>query len=333
MWNDKSSVIFYMLSLYDNNRANNLSFDNIVIVDTIYNYESIIHNNFNLVKKKNIIKLPKLIVLDFSYEGNDIYSSQNIYKCINRFNEEYNVNTIAISQNPIAVDNEKIFYYNFAWELFKNKNTQEKNTLKYKFNYLGGYPRKDKILFFNKLVESPYLKESIYSFGTIQPHNKSLATIKTLEDNPAIIDHDMLYSKHENKFWNSIFWSPYITSRFSLVQETEMQNESRRYTEKTIKAIATKTPFVIAGNYKVIEQLKKDGFLTFEPYINQSYDSEPDQNKRSEMIIEEANRLSRMSDNEWEDFYNTFLIDIIKYNFDRLQKLPSKEKFISSLKF
>ena len=60
-------------------------------------------------------------------------------------------------------------------------------------------------------------------------------------------------------------------------------------TEKTIKPIAAGMPFVVMSCVKFLYHLRKLGFKTFHPYIDESYDFEKDQTKRIDMSLKSAN--------------------------------------------
>lgn len=275
-----------------------------------------------------------LIVLDFSKEGNSSYSYDNIIEKVKESQNLNKIKTIAISQNPNSCDYKNIFYYNFAWELFKNPiKVKREYNYKYKFNYLGGYPRKDKILFFNQLNKFCELGDGIYSVASIPKDLIQYATEETLSLTPKVIDHDMLYSKSNGDFWKTIKFDIYNKSRFSIIQETEMESLSSRYTEKTIKACIMKTPFLIAGNKGVLQQLRKDGFETYRRIFNEDYDLIDDPQQRSIAIAKEANRLMSMSDSQWADLEKTFLSRVANHNAYNVTQMKRKEDFISSLKF
>ena len=56
-------------------------------------------------------------------------------------------------------------------------------------------------------------------------------------------------------------------------------------TEKTMKPISAGIPFVSIGCYKFLRHLRKIGFKTFDPYIDESYDLEPDDDTRIGMAM------------------------------------------------
>jgi hypothetical protein len=54
----------------------------------------------------------------------------------------------------------------------------------------------------------------------------------------------------------------------------------------------------LVGIPKSLELLQSMGFKTFDPYINESYDNEYDDNKRLLMIVDEIERICKMNNEE-----------------------------------
>jgi hypothetical protein len=54
--------------------------------------------------------------------------------------------------------------------------------------------------------------------------------------------------------------------------------------EKIFKPISNLQPFLVIGDYLTLAELKKLGFKTFSPFIDESYDNERDSYKRMELI-------------------------------------------------
>ncbi len=106
-------------------------------------------------------------------------------------------------------------------------------------------------------------------------------------------------------------------SQLIIVQETSAQFMScATITEKTYKAIYNKKPFIILGHCKILEYLRADGFLTFDPFINESYDLMPSYSDRVTGIITEIERFSNMSDDEFQSLLNS-MKTIIRHNYKR----------------
>ena len=91
-------------------------------------------------------------------------------------------------------------------------------------------------------------------------------------------------------------------------------------TEKTYKVLFCKKPFIAFTTPYFMKEMREMGFKTFEPYINESYDLELDEHKRLMMIIDEVERLSKLSDFEFQNML-TALDETVKYNFRMISNL------------
>lgn len=97
-------------------------------------------------------------------------------------------------------------------------------------------------------------------------------------------------------------------------------------TEKTWKAIFCKKPFIVAAAPYFLKDLKKMGFKSFSPYIDESYDNEENNDIRSEMIINEVSRICNLPQDEYENLKQN-LIEICEHNYNVLRELHKKIKF------
>ena len=101
--------------------------------------------------------------------------------------------------------------------------------------------------------------------------------------------------------------------------------------EKVWKAIANKHPFIVVGNYKILEELRRQGFKTFEPFINEVYDLEQHPYKRMKLIVKEIKRLSNLSTEEMEEWYFQ-LESILHHNYEVLFNTDLLDNFVEKLK-
>jgi len=69
------------------------------------------------------------------------------------------------------------------------------------------------------------------------------------------------------------------------------------WTEKTAKCLVSGKPFILLGTPGQLVELRRLGFKTFDPRINESYDNEPNADKRFDMIKDEIRRIALL-DNE-----------------------------------
>ena len=79
----------------------------------------------------------------------------------------------------------------------------------------------------------------------------------------------------------------------SVVLETVFDSRIH-LTEKTLRPLACAHPFVLAAGPGSLSLLRRYGFETFDPYINESYDSIVDPRDRLAAITEEMKRISRL---------------------------------------
>lgn len=106
----------------------------------------------------------------------------------------------------------------------------------------------------------------------------------------------------------------HIQSQFSLVVETEMTaGQILRFTEKSLRPLANLQPLLIAGNPGALKLLRSHGFQTFSPWIDESYDLEPNPSRRLELVLDQAERLIRMPSGEFADLI-TAMAPVVRHN-------------------
>lgn len=100
----------------------------------------------------------------------------------------------------------------------------------------------------------------------------------------------------------------YEQTYFSVVTETlffkgERPDEYGRFlSEKTFKPVAMKHPFIIVSTPHFLHKFKELGYKSFSPWIDESYDEEPDDTIRMMKIVREIERLSNLSGNALTEF-------------------------------
>ena len=138
--------------------------------------------------------------------------------------------------------------------------------------------------------------------------------------------------------------SHFDTSYFSIVNETLFYKDTYRYnhlvdiqptnsvflSEKIYKPLCLKHPFVVVGVDRTLENLRKFGYKTFSKWIDESYDLEPDCDKRMDMVMEEAKRLINLSHDEWQQMIKE-MVPTLQHNFDVLGR--NKELIAAPMNF
>jgi len=131
---------------------------------------------------------------------------------------------------------------------------------------------------------------------------------------------------------NSLPITFYQHSCFSVVSSTMALAEQERsvgFTEKEIKPILAKHPFLIWNRPGVLKHLKSMGFLTFEPWFDESYDIEPDDHKRLEKIINEIQRLCSYSFDQWDNILDE-MKPVLDHNYNRMVNHTNQHCFFNS---
>jgi hypothetical protein len=121
----------------------------------------------------------------------------------------------------------------------------------------------------------------------------------------------------------------YNDSYFSVVSETNYyaRTPGRFLSEKVFKSILMLHPFMMVSRPHSMKLLTELGYKTFEPYIDESYDSIEDDSERLLTIVKEIKRLSYLSPEELRDFLKG-TVEICRHN---LQTLVQKTNFITRL--
>lgn len=299
--------------------------------------------NSNKQKFKN-----DLLIIDYSNEGTQF--TENINFIIDILTKLSKKKIICLSANYLSKSN-NIKYYNKCWDitlkLYKiiNYNNNRKNN----FLLISGSTthkfRKNKLIILLYLFKEKILDKGIFSLTNIKNYNDSLQDYfisnkfsdlpdvekKYFQDlkniSPKIIDVDPNNKNENQRIFSEKMIDIIKDTNFHIILETEYtdsDNKLCRYTEKITKILAIGTPFVVFGCYKVLELLKKDGFKTFSPFINEEYDLIDNLELRTKAIIKEINRLCELSQLEWEKIHEK-MKNIKKHNILNLKRLISNK--------
>jgi hypothetical protein len=101
----------------------------------------------------------------------------------------------------------------------------------------------------------------------------------------------------------------YNFTEFSVVVETHMVTSSIFITEKTMKALAVKHPFLILGNKNSLQLIKSNGFETFENLFDESYDLMDDYTDRINSVYTQVKNYNRNG-------YDNLTINKLEHNFN-----------------
>jgi len=139
------------------------------------------------------------------------------------------------------------------------------------------------------------------------------------------LDNDLKdISKRTWDRYINIEW--YNRTQINIVSETSVyyHNDKVFLTEKTMKPLALKQPFVICGTKNSLATLQQAGFETFENLFDESYDSINDVDQRINFVYEqiknyECRPYDKLTRDKLEHNYNLF------YNKEHVQNRFRKE--------
>jgi len=127
-----------------------------------------------------------------------------------------------------------------------------------------------------------------------------------------------------SEFYQNSYFS-IVTSTFSLAKE----EPSVGFTEKEIKPILYKHPFLINNLPGALKHLKSMGFLTFDKWFDESYDDEIDDFERMHKLVLEIKRLSVIPNRMWDKMLRE-MEPILLHNYNILVKYNVEHIFFNS---
>lgn len=158
------------------------------------------------------------------------------------------------------------------------------------------------------------LQKKIDLFGEIAPQH--------LPDYNKYESADIRQALHSGQKTTDIFDQGNLFDRRNLIPEHFYQNSfcdivlqdyeqpGSFIDEKISKPLIMGRPFVVITSQHYLKNLRELGFQTFDPVIDESYDSEPDPVKRWTMVADQINKLSKSNFQSVSDH----LKKIIKHN-------------------
>lgn len=88
--------------------------------------------------------------------------------------------------------------------------------------------------------------------------------------------------------------------------------------EKIYKPIIMLQPFILMGRPHFLETLRKYGFKTFHPFIDESYDNVEDDQVRMNLIFNEIKRISAFTDEQYKEWM-TQIKPIVEHNKNHIK--------------
>jgi hypothetical protein len=137
-----------------------------------------------------------------------------------------------------------------------------------------------------------------------------LKTIRNL-DRPLTIDNNNV----DGTFSAKINLDANRRGLWHLVTETNFYLPKLHLTEKIFKPIVSFRPFILACAAGNLQYLRSYGFKTFGDFIDESYDLEQDNEKRMFMIVDEIEKLCKLSIEDQRNMFEA-MKPILEHNFN-----------------
>ena len=179
---------------------------------------------------------------------------------------------------------------------------------------------------FLELINQDLLKDCEYTFTNFSPEVreypnpwitkdelKNLDITKSYKDKKHLIDRwidGLPYCIDINNLIDSFpldIYEKYSKSGINVVIETlpkhavcnDSNTQSLMITEKTFKAIATERPFMLYAPSGSLDILKKEGFKTFDYWIDESYDKTDIVEEKQKLIVDQLKEFNKLADAEY----------------------------------
>jgi hypothetical protein len=202
---------------------------------------------------------------------------------------EYSINKVFICLNHIINDNR-------SYRILLLSLLQERNLLEH------------------GIVSAPLLTKDTVKKEVFSPVSRlSIQGKKQIIGNIYQVAQPMIVIEDDYNLASAAIPNFCYNALWNIVTETNFYDEKLHLTEKIFKPIAIKRPFILVAAPKNLEYLKSYGFLTFDRWIDESYDLEEDPDIRLNMIVNEIDKLCRLSQHEL-DIMHEEMQSILEYN-------------------
>ena len=109
----------------------------------------------------------------------------------------------------------------------------------------------------------------------------------------------------------------YNRTCYTLVAETQIENEFSFFTEKIVKPMLAKRLFIVCSGQYYLRNLRELGFRTFDGIVDESYDTIESWQERTKFACAEAQRLSTL---DYQSVQKS-VKDIVEYNYNHLMNV------------
>ena len=166
--------------------------------------------------------------------------------------------------------------------------------------------REYRLKFLELLAKNELENDSLISVMHINSDGVHFSQHKFLNAEFELTDPEIITQFKNNDFGStssaSYDYADFTNTEISVVLETVFDDSRIHLTEKTLRPIACGHPFILVAGPNALEYIKSYGFKTFAPWIDESYDTEPNSLKRMEKIQQAMIQIKNLKGQEYENF-------------------------------
>jgi len=180
----------------------------------------------------------------------------------------------------------------------------------------AGYPEDWKERLSWLVSDHPEIKDEVEEILKITKILPLKLNMSSERDNPIDLLYDDIYY-HTNSYFSLVTETQFYnnsTTKLQYFSKSNCVDNTVFLTEKIFRPIAFKHPFVLCCTSGSLEQLRKLGYKTFHPYIDETYDTIIDDEERLEAVYKETERLCSFTDEQWLE-WQLNITSIIEYNY------------------
>ena len=212
-------------------------------------------------------------------------------------------------------------FYNTSCYNERIKRKQEAQGLKYHFIMMNNRSHKFRCELIDKLAEHNLLNHSAYSWNNADTFLTNGYQFKYFDG----------FQKTFNDGFKTTGGQYYLpTEYFESFAQLISESDPNRlfFSEKISIALITGKPFLAAAGLHIHKYLKDTlGFKLYDEIFDYSFDNEPDQSKRSAMIVENFKNLCNLSIEQLKEL-EVNLNDKIIYNQNRAKEIVQNVNYI-----
>ena len=274
-----------------------------------------------------------LIYLTGAVDGKEVYESVYI-------SENWKNKLVVITVNA---------NFHGKWVLHNPQPTTPGYHIKYKekiFLCFNRMPRQHRLDLLEMMLTHNYVNLGFYSFSfdlieslAVYPYFDEPNRYITIKNNknmfPLVLNMTSERSNPVDLIIDDLQY--FEESYFSIVTETAFYDKqshginSTFITEKTMKCFTTFHPFIMIGRPHSLLALKKLGYQTFNPMIDESYDSIENDDDRLSMIFLEIHKLMSKTPADWI-VWQTQIKEIVIHNNNIFKSSGTNYSSINNIK-